>query len=103
LISDGYNIEKSHSCGLNEPTDATWTDPKLGPLQDNGGFTHTFALLDGSPAIDAANLTGCPSTDQRGYFRAADGDGNGTRRCDIGALELNGYPYGVYLPLLVRP
>ena len=30
-------------------------DPKLGPLQDNGGPTHTRALLADSPAIDAGN------------------------------------------------
>ncbi|MDQ4121886.1 MAG: CSLREA domain-containing protein [Acidobacteriota bacterium] len=33
-------------------TSAAPLDPKLGPLQDNGGITSTRALLPGSPAID---------------------------------------------------
>jgi hypothetical protein len=30
-------------------------DPKLGPLQDNGGLTPTHAVLEGSPVINAGN------------------------------------------------
>ena len=30
-------------------------DPLLGPLQDNGGWSYTHALLPGSPAIDAGD------------------------------------------------
>ena len=56
------------------------TDPKLGPLQDNGGLSQTHALLTGSPAIDKGSTT--LATDQRGVSRpqgAAD---------DVGAFEL---------------
>lgn len=56
-------------------------DPLLGPLTDNGGFTLTHALLAGSPAIDNANPTYCPPTDQRGTVRPQGA------RCDIGAYE----------------
>lgn len=44
-------------------------DPKLGPLADNGGPTHTMALLAGSPAFNAGSNALIPSalsTDQRG-------------------------------------
>src|SRR5262245_24680502 len=52
-------------------TDASPLNPKLGPLQNNGGPTSTMALLPGSPAIDAADdsVLGSPlflTTDQRG-------------------------------------
>jgi hypothetical protein len=59
-------------------------DPRLGPLANNGGPTQTFALLSGSPAIDAIPSVGagCPPTDQRGMQRP---QGPG---CDIGAFEL---------------
>jgi hypothetical protein len=59
-------------------------DPKLGPLQNNGGLTPTMALLVGSPALDAGNNTGAPVWDQRGagYPRIV----NGT--IDIGAFEV---------------
>ena len=58
-------------------------DPKLGPLQNNGGPTETHALLTGSPAIDAGDNTYAPDTDQRGKERIV----NGT--IDIGAYELD--------------
>jgi hypothetical protein len=58
-------------------------DPKLGPLEDNGGPTPTMALLPGSPAIDAgANPLGLTS-DQRGYSPRVVG-----AAADIGAYEL---------------
>ena len=46
------------------------TDPKLGPLQFNGGPTRTHALLPGSPAIGFGNANGLlpgMSNDQRGH------------------------------------
>jgi len=68
------------------------TAPNLGPLQDNGGPTQTYALLLGSPAIDAGTNDACPDTDQRGVTRPI----NGT--CDIGAYEYQGIP--TYVELL---
>src|SRR5262245_24645712 len=63
-------------------TTATPIDPKLGPLQDNGGPTPTQALLPGSPAIDAADNAASPGpTDQRGLPRIVNGV------IDVGAYE----------------
>ena len=62
-------------------------DPRLGPLQDNGGPTQTMALLAGSPAIDAGNNAGVPPTDQRGFARVLDGNRDGIAGVDIGAFE----------------
>ncbi|MCG8653202.1 MAG: hypothetical protein MI861_25400, partial [Pirellulales bacterium] len=66
-------------------------DPKLGPLQNNGGPTPTHALLAGSPALNAgdpnavAGVGGVPQFDQRGTgFGRVDGG-----RVDIGAFEVN--------------
>jgi hypothetical protein len=67
----------------------TFTDPKLGPLADNGGPTPTMALLLGSPAIDAGNTALAPTTDQRGFPRPAGA------AADIGAFE-----YGSVMPAL---
>jgi hypothetical protein len=66
----GYNLDTDGSCQLTAPTDRPSTDPRLGPLQDNGGPTLTHALLPGSPALDVIpwGTNGCGTTlvsDQR--------------------------------------
>jgi hypothetical protein len=58
-------------------------------LQDNGGVTLTHAPLSNSPVIDAGSNTSCALTDQRGFPRPADGNGDGDPICDIGAVELS--------------
>jgi hypothetical protein len=86
ITSLGYNLSSDDGGGhLNATGDRINTDPKLGPLQDNGGPTKTHALLSGSPAIDAGdpNSTSSPDVDQRGsgFPRIVNG------RLDIGAFE----------------
>ncbi len=68
-------------------------NPLLGPLADNGGFTQTHALGKGSPAIDAGDPapSNCPATDQRGFPRPIDGNGDGDPICDMGAYEYNSF------------
>ena len=69
VTSLGYNISSDDAGGfLTGPGDQLFTNPMLGPLQDNGGPTFTHALLPGSPAIDAGdpNFTPPPLFDQRG-------------------------------------
>jgi predicted outer membrane repeat protein len=59
------------------------SDPLLGPLQNNGGFTQTMALGIGSPAINTGNNATCATTDQRGVPRPQPAGGT----CDMGAYE----------------
>jgi predicted outer membrane repeat protein len=62
-------------------------DPRIGVLQNNGGRTKTHALLAGSPAIDRGDSSLLPPTDQRGFARLRDSNGDGIRVVDIGAFE----------------
>lgn len=69
------------------------SNPKLGPLANNGGPTQTRALLAGSLAIDAADPSvggpgACATTDQRGMARF-DGNYDSVVRCDMGAYEFD--------------
>jgi hypothetical protein len=86
-------LSSDDSCGFIAAGDLQNTDPKLRPLQNNGGPTLTHALLPGSPAIDAAPLASCVDAqanplvaDQRGETRPQGG------ACDIGAYELQAGP-----------
>jgi hypothetical protein len=58
------------------------SNPVLGPLQDNGGPTHTLAISGASPAFGAAAACPPPATDQRGVARPQGA------ACDLGAFEL---------------
>ena len=86
LIGDGSGgLDASHGNLLGTP--ASPLDPRLGPLQNNGGPTSTHALLDGSPAINAGDpdiFTDPNQYDQRGpgFSRVVGG------RIDIGAVEV---------------
>lgn len=74
----GHNIDAGHSCGFGSQS-LSGVDPILGAYGFHGGSTPTVALGAGSPAIDAADRSTCPSTDQRGFARVGP--------CDIGAYE----------------
>jgi CSLREA domain-containing protein len=90
VISDGTNLIGNTIGALGLVSgDLQNVNPMLGPLQNNGGATHTMALSAGSPAIDALSV--CPGVvdDQRTTQRPADGDGNSSKLCDIGAYEVN--------------
>jgi CSLREA domain-containing protein len=81
LHSAGHNLEEGTDCALVGPGDLRNTNPLLGALADNGGSVNTRALLAGSPAIDAGDPVGCPTTDARGVARPQGAS------CDIGAFE----------------
>jgi hypothetical protein len=90
LASQGHNLIGDGTGGSGFAasdlvgTSSNPIDPKLGPLQNNGGPTFTMALLPGSPAIGAGDPTDAPMYDQRGpgFPRAVNG------KIDIGAFEV---------------
>jgi len=98
LTSLGHNLDQNNTCGFTAAGDQVSVDPMVGALADNGGPTPTHALLDNSPAIDAADSARCPATDQRGEARPV-GEG-----CDIGAYEggTRTVENRIYLPMTQR-
>jgi hypothetical protein len=88
IRSAGANLIQAPAGATVRPTkagvhDLFGVDPRLGPLQDNGGPTWTMALLSGSPAIGAGEPAG-PMTDQRGLTRLLYPGGH----IDIGAFAV---------------
>ena len=82
VTDGGHNLSSDGTCGFTGIGSLNNTDPKIGPLANNGGPTLTIALLPGSPAIDAGNTSVSPVTDQRGFPRPVG------PAADIGAYEL---------------
>jgi hypothetical protein len=80
ITDGGNNISTDLSCNFTNIGSTNNTDPRLGPLADNGGPTLTKALLQNSPAIDAGNDAVSLPTDQRGVARYG--------ISDIGAFEM---------------
>jgi predicted outer membrane repeat protein len=76
-IDEGGNVA-GPSCGFAEASDATTTNPMLGPLE--GSPIPYLEPLAGSPALDRAPAA-CPATDVRGVARPQGG------ACDSGAVE----------------
>jgi hypothetical protein len=84
LLSLGNNlIGDLTRCSIDLLPSDRVEDPDLDDYADDGSPGHGhYPLLPGSPAINAANPTVCPKTDQLGEKRV------GT--CDIGAIEFQG-------------
>ena len=93
VVSQGFNlIEITTGATITGTTtgNITGQDPMLDPLANNGGATQTHKLLMSSPAIDAADTSNFPATDQRGVLRPIDGNPNNLiAQPDIGAFEVS--------------
>jgi hypothetical protein len=97
LSSLGNNLCSDGTGNLNAAGDLPNTNALLSSLGSFGGPTQTYALLPGSPAINAGNncvlTNSCPdnnfgfnlTADQRGIARAQQGT------VDIGAFESRGF------------
>ncbi|MBZ0088769.1 MAG: right-handed parallel beta-helix repeat-containing protein [Thermoanaerobaculia bacterium] len=99
LVSAGATlVEKPCAAYDPSPSDLNGVDPELGPLAANGGPTLSHRPLPGSPVLDAGDAAvpgsdpdACEPIDQRGTVRPQEGTGFGVPRCDMGAVELEGY------------
>ncbi len=84
VTANSTNLDSDGTCQA-----SIMADPKLGPLQLNGGTTPTHELLADSPAINAGDNASCAAApinnlDQRGQARPFGAT------CDLGAYERAG-------------
>ena len=78
----GNNIDDGATCGFTAVAGSfPNTDPKLGPLADNGGPTLTHKPMPGSSVVDRITCA-ASGFDQRGVSRPQG------PKCDIGSVEL---------------
>lgn len=82
----GNNLSATASPTFSQPTSHNNADLKLGPLgfyggEGWGGELQTIPILSGSAAIDAADDSAAPATDQRGHARPYGA------HADVGAFE----------------
>ncbi len=89
ILNLGYNLDSGTSCGWgNANNSLSNTDPRIGILTDNGGFTQTLMILPDSPALNRVpGANGCGAwvyKDQRDAVRP---EPEGVW-CDIGAIEV---------------
>jgi hypothetical protein len=90
LATNTNNLIQDGSC-----SPALFGEPMLSALGDYGPLTDpqvppTFALLPGSPAIDAGDAAACASAPVNGLDQRGVGRPQGAS-CDVGAFESQGY------------
>jgi len=86
----GNVISSGDHCGFDPAVDQLGVaDLGLLSLGDYGGLTQTLLPRAASPAVDDPSETtsSCPASDQRGFARNVDGNGDGLAGCDAGAVE----------------
>lgn len=84
LGTRGYNLSDNNSCKTNftAGTDFNNTDPKLGPLANNGGATLTHLPAKNSIVVNHGFTMTFYTNDQRGEQRPS------SSNADIGAVEV---------------
>lgn len=91
-IAGNFNASSDATCGFDGVVDNDNVGyPFFGPLDTYGGRTPVLMPTPNGPLVDQAGQ-GCVAEDQRGVNRTIEGiDGNlnGSKSCDIGAVEYN--------------
>ncbi|MFO0999945.1 MAG: choice-of-anchor Q domain-containing protein [Planctomycetaceae bacterium] len=81
-------------------TDATKIDPKLGPLEDNGGPTQTRELLTGSLAVNRGNNSFAVDIINGNTTLTTDQRGAGFGRIQFGTVDMGAFEFSSIDPLL---
>jgi len=94
LNLDRYNMDSDDTCELAAgSSNYPGVEPYLTPPLRRGGFGRVSWPLTMSPLIEQGHpvigAIGCEEDDQDFVERPVDFDGDGTARCDVGAIELS--------------
>jgi CSLREA domain-containing protein len=94
LNLDRYNMDSDNTCELADGTsNYPGVEPYLTPPVRRGGFGSVSWPLTISPTIEQGHpvigAIGCEEDDQDFVERPVDFDGDGTARCDVGAVEMS--------------
>lgn len=93
VTSLGHNLIEDESCALDAPGDLqgipSGTFPPRLERHSDGILSPVIGLAAASPAVDSADPQFCGRFDVLGTGRAIDGDNDGERGCDRGAVELS--------------
>jgi hypothetical protein len=82
IVSLGGNLDDNNSCAMTTTDNDIFNiDPRIYPLENNGGFTLTHRIYISSPARDRGMPIPSIPVDQRGHSRLLD------KFYDIGAFE----------------
>jgi len=91
VVSLGHNLVADMSCQLDGPEDIQGAPTGTLPLRlenRSGRLVPVIGLAGASPAVDSADPAFCGDLDVLGTPRDKDGDNDGSRLCDRGAVEL---------------
>ena len=94
LNLDRYNMDSDNTCELSDgSSNYPGVEPYLTPPVNRGGFGRVSWPLTISPMIEQGHpvigAIGCEEDDQDFVERPVDFDGDGTARCDVGAVEMS--------------
>jgi CSLREA domain-containing protein len=84
------------SCPFDEFANLIGLDPLLSPLGLYDSVLPVHLPLRESPLIDTGEAATCTDIDARGVVRPQDGDGEGTKACDMGAVEVKAPGEGIF-------
>ncbi|HEY7308797.1 MAG TPA: choice-of-anchor Q domain-containing protein [Gemmataceae bacterium] len=85
-VGGSHNLVMSSSGTIGAGVITLTANPKLGPLQNNGGLTPTLLPLNGSPVLGAGVPGLAPASDQRGMPRPPGGP------TDLGSVQVSVSP-----------